>query len=1074
MADDDSNPLKQAREWARSLTKDSRDLRGTLENVGDTLGGWARKVRDLAVEVSESVGVPEAVRDASEQARAMRLTGHAEQARSLLRELIEAYRDEPALINALALTAVHERLIDNRVPGGLEIIRALGDRFAAKDAKKIPAVRLLEACEALRAADLPEQALDILRRADRGFERLPSADLGEARLLGHLIAAAAHRRLGAPDRAIREIRKAAAALPPGAGEGLRRVTLILGVDQLLADGRLVEAQRWVRVAHERRVSEARKAAARAQAKRGEAEVDVALEDDAPTLDDVGTVIDVGPEVDEQLSVLEQALLARVLAARGERARALALLDELPEDHGGLDPLLGEARVRVAIAAADVERARAEALAYLQHDAADPERLRLWALAELRQSEGAGRRAAILESLTRTLELAPGHARLAHAQELAHVALALDDLSDPLDAALAAVRRDQREVIGEELRLHRIRVALRRALHERAELDPEVAKLFDSDGLAGGPEGVGAGGPFRLRTQPELAQVLGPDELSPLRDPLGRERLVAAQRALAVAERTMLEGPGQRDAVARALVAALIEDPELEVARRRLVELSGPSIGGRLEDHLASATELLAKLPDELLEVPIRGGVEALNMVIAARERLARPLTIAIMGEFSAGKSTFVNALLGEAVAPMGVLPTTNTINVFRRGTGRGARVHYRDGSISTVAAAQLDPYLRNLDDAEADRIRHLEIDRVGERMGDAAVVDTPGLNALDEYHEKVARAFIEEADAVVWIFSATQGGTATEAGILAELREGGRKVLGILNKVDTLDSDADRKELADYLREQLGEVLVEVLPLSATAALAHRTGAGPGDDPFTIVDDALERHFLQHARELKADLTRRRLHEALELARAGVLAAVETLEARAEGEDLSLALARSTTALGRFSEELHAGLLELAELLTREALAIGLVEAGEGARRKADEQDGEYLEATLEDAAMRILEDRLGDLTADHEVLAGLIVERLVPWARGYLAGLAARSFARELVNAHARAATRGEKAFSDALRSGLRPLADDWRLAARELFRELERALARARQRSSSAPRAEALRLRTGTLVGLEALLAT
>ena len=98
-----------------------------------------------------------------------------------------------------------------------------------------------------------------------------------------------------------------------------------------------------------------------------------------------------------------------------------------------------------------------------------------------------------------------------------------------------------------------------------------------------------------------------------------------------------------------------------------------------------------------------------------------------------------------------------------RGTGRGARAHYRDGNIATVSADELDPYLRNLDDKEANRIRHLEIDRVGERMGDAAVVDTPGLNALDGFHERVARDFIDESDAVVWIFSATRGGAADSA-----------------------------------------------------------------------------------------------------------------------------------------------------------------------------------------------------------------------------------------------------------------------------------------------------------------------
>jgi hypothetical protein len=238
------------------------------------------------------------------------------------------------------------------------------------------------------------------------------------------------------------------------------------------------------------------------------------------------------------------------------------------------------------------------------------------------------------------------------------------------------------------------------------------------------------------------------------------------------------------------------------------------------------------------------------------------------------------------------------------------------------------------------------------------------------------------------------------------------------------------------------------------------------------VDDALERWFLRHARELKAELTRRRLRETLVAARASVEQTVTALEARAANEPLTDALARATTALGKFSEDLHEDLLGLDDLLAREAMVIGLLEAGEGVRRKADEQDGEYLEATLEDAAMRVLQDQLAQLSGEHEVLAGLIVERLVPWARGYLAGLAARGFARELIAAHGRAVSRGEQALRDALRGGLRPFADDWRVATRELFRELERALARARQRSTSAPRAEALRLRTSVVVAIDGLL--
>src|SRR5690606_2670743 len=207
----------------------------------------------------------------------------------------------PALINALALTAVHERLIEGRVPGGLEVLRELAERLGAK---KVPAMRLVEASEALRAADQPDQAIDLLRRSDRAFARLSSQDLVEARLLAHLIGAAAHRRLGAPDRAIREVRKAAAALPSSAGEGLRRVALVLGVDQLLADGRIAEAERWIRTAHQRRLAEARKAAAREQARPTDGEPQAPPQDDAPTIDEVDTIVESPIEIDEQLTVLE--------------------------------------------------------------------------------------------------------------------------------------------------------------------------------------------------------------------------------------------------------------------------------------------------------------------------------------------------------------------------------------------------------------------------------------------------------------------------------------------------------------------------------------------------------------------------------------------------------------------------------------------------------------------------------------------------------------------------------------------------------------------------------------------------
>ena len=78
-----------------------------------------------------------------------------------------------------------------------------------------------------------------------------------------------------------------------------------------------------------------------------------------------------------------------------------------------------------------------------------------------------------------------------------------------------------------------------------------------------------------------------------------------------------------------------------------------------------------------------------------------------MGEFNAGKSSFVNALAGAEVAPVGVTPTTATINVLRYGAARRARVIYHDGTARDLGAP---PRSRGSSpgcgDAEARAVRH--------------------------------------------------------------------------------------------------------------------------------------------------------------------------------------------------------------------------------------------------------------------------------------------------------------------------------------------------------------------------------
>ena len=976
-------------------------------SVGDALGGWARRVGELVSEVAGSPPIPDTLKPLLIEARKQRMRGDVAPAIERLRDAIKAHPDQPHARLALGLALLHDFVLGGRP------LKELGDAisFLADGPLGREPVDLLRGAHALFSGE-PEAALDHLRRASRGTGSIAKDDVPEVSFFVVLLAGLTQLARGEEDRALRELQKARARLPENLGPHLRTRLIREGVELLLAADELADAELWL-------------------------------------LDALST---------DQNDRMARDAMARVLAAKGDRIGAHAMLEKLEGD-----PTLDYTRLYVGLTVGlppeEPDTLGELAMRLLQSAPQDPGTRRLWALASIAEKTGAdgslelepAMHKDVLDALLVSAEAAPPGTRNRYLQEVAHVALRLENF----DAAILEVveKALAREDIAapEELRLLRAR-------HRIASNDVDM----DEDFVAASPP--------RFRAEPGVGGIAGPDPLSPVRDPDRRDAVLASQRALASAELCIHRG--DTDLAQDLLVDSLIEFPGQRRARRLLAELSSHGTAARLEDLLASATTLLAAVPNRVLGVSLADVQTAMHQVVAARERLARPLTIAIMGEFSAGKSTFVNALLAESVAPMGVLPTTSTINVFRRGSMGCARVHYRDGRISTLDSKDVQTFLHGLDPGDAATIRHVEIERTGSRMGDARVVDTPGLNALDAFHEEVAREFLDEADAVVWLFSATRSGAATEVGMLSSLRAGGRQVLGILNKVDTLDA-AERTELVEYLREQLGEVLIDVVPLCARDALEFRTNEANGEDPFAAVEAALESHFLGRARELKRSLTVRRFGEALDAARAATQTAVEELESRAAQalNDAKGGKVDPHKVLAEFGATLAREVLDVDDLLTREMLSLGLQPSKGRRKEQLDPQDRQYLETCVRDGLMDALRRSLRDTTRVDPTAAEVLDRTFAPWVQGYIEGLLRAGFVETVLAEHGTKIGDGEAALRSGFRDALAPTAQSWAAHARLLARDVAKARARQARASSSAPQAEALRLRSTVVTAVDAL---
>ena len=182
------------------------------------------------------------------------------------------------------------------------------------------------------------------------------------------------------------------------------------------------------------------------------------------------------------------------------------------------------------------------------------------------------------------------------------------------------------------------------------------------------------------------------------------------------------------------------------------------------------------------------------------EQLDELFLLVVVGEFNAGKSAFINALLGSRVVEEGVTPTTAQINVLQFGDATDRQV--REPALHVIAAPV--PLLR-----------------------DIHIVDTPGTNAIVREHERITAEFVPRSDLVLFVTSADRPFTETERVFLEQIRGWGKKVVAVINKIDILESDAQVEEVTRFVARSAQSLLgfdPDIFPVSAKLALRAKLG----------------------------------------------------------------------------------------------------------------------------------------------------------------------------------------------------------------------------------------------------------
>jgi small GTP-binding protein len=294
----------------------------------------------------------------------------------------------------------------------------------------------------------------------------------------------------------------------------------------------------------------------------------------------------------------------------------------------------------------------------------------------------------------------------------------------------------------------------------------------------------------------------------------------------------------------------------------------PVLDAAARQQIAETRGVLADLREAIAQAPATE--EDARTIAAAVAQLDDVFLLVVVGEFNAGKSAFINALVGERLLDEGVTPTTSRIHLLTYGDQAATQ--------PSVAGVRVVT-------APVDLLRDIHI------------VDTPGTNAIIREHEQLTNDFVPRSDLVLFVTSSDRPFTETERAFLETIRDWGKKIVLVVNKVDIFERPEQVDEVLAFVRDgaarQLG-VVPEIFPVSSRLAWRAKQG-----DPASWTASRFE-PLERYIRETLDDSGRFRLKLANPLGVADALAR----RYQAVADDRAALLAEDVTGLADIERQL--------------------------------------------------------------------------------------------------------------------------------------------------------------------------
>ncbi len=253
----------------------------------------------------------------------------------------------------------------------------------------------------------------------------------------------------------------------------------------------------------------------------------------------------------------------------------------------------------------------------------------------------------------------------------------------------------------------------------------------------------------------------------------------------------------------------------------------------------SAIQNIARLISQNMEGSELCSVEKIKVEQLMDKMNRDDITVSVIGQFKRGKSTTVNAMLGQEILPVGIVPVTSAVTIIKYGE-KEAKVRFENGMIKSIPVEELSDYINEQKNPD-NKLQVASVTMKAESeflKNNLTLVDTPGVGSIHKHNSEAAYSFVKESDAVIFMLSVDSPINEIEIDFLSNAKEHAAKFYFAVNKVDLLDE----KDLAEYMNYcsnlicgLMGVEEVNLFPVSG------RNGTGIEELKKAILDDCKDK-----------------------------------------------------------------------------------------------------------------------------------------------------------------------------------------------------------------------------------------